>query len=500
MSSIRRQSIFSTLIIYAGFLVGLLNIYLFTKQGLFTKEEFGLYNVFIAIALLMAAVANLGAPYFIYKFFPYYQQHLPEKKNDQLTVALVIAGVGFLLLLAAGHWMEPLVIRKFSQNAPSLVHYYKWIYPLGAGLLLFNVLEAWSWQHGMSTTSNFLKEALWRIFVFLLIGAFMAGWIRDYDLFIKLFSFSYPFIAGVLLWWLVVQKKITLTVKWSTVSKRFRRPIAGYTRFTYVGTLIFTLAQVFDSILISSVLENAMAQVAVYSFAQNMAAIIQAPQRGIAAASMSPLSKAWKEKDTFTIGRIYQRSSINQLLFAFGLFGLILLNFTDAITTFRLESSYINGLFVFLLLGLTRLVDMGTGVNSQIIVTSPGWRFEFYSGIILLLSMLPLSYFLTKEYGIVGTAIAQLMSIFLYNIIRILFLFFKYRLQPFSRHTASAILLACCSILLVRFLFMEQSGWISLFTRSLLFIFLYITGVWTMRLSPDLEPVWKSLLNRIRKG
>ena len=499
MSSIRRQSIFSTLIIYAGFLVGLLNIYLFTKQGLFTKEEFGLYNVFIAIALLMAAVANLGTPYFIYKFFPYYQQHLPAKKNDQLTIALVIAGAGFLILLAAGHWMEPLVIRKFSGNAPSLVKYYQWIYPLGAGLLLFNVLEAWAWQQRMSTGSNFLKEGVWRLFTFLLILAFMAGWIHKYDLFIKVFSFSYPFIAIVLLWWLAANKKFSLTQKISPVSKRLAKPIVGYTSFTYAGTLIFTLAQVFDSILIASVLENAMVQVAIYSFSQNMAAIIQAPQRGIVAASMAPLSKAWKEKDLSTIGRIYQRSSINQLLFAFALFGLILLNFTDAIATFRLESAYINGLTVFFLLGLTRLVDMGTGVNSQIIVTSPGWRFEFYSGIILLLSMLPLSYLLTKEYGIVGTAVAQLIAIVLYNMIRILFLFVKFRLQPFSRNTVKTVLLAICSVLLVRFLFIEQSGWVSLFARSTLFIVLYITGVWTMRLSPDLEPVWKSLLKRFQK-
>lgn len=498
MSSIRRQSLFSTLIIYAGFGVGLLNIYLFTKQGFFSKEEFGLYNVFIAIAILMAAVANLGAPYFIYKFFPYYQQRLPAKKNDQLTLALILAGIGFLLLLAAGHWLEPLVIRKFSGNAPSLVKYYHWIYPLGAGLLLFNILEAWAWQHRLSAGSNLLKEGAWRLFTLVLILAFISGWIRDYALFIKLFSFSYLFIALALLGWLVFRNQFTLTKKLSFVSKRLSKPIFSYTRFTYTGTLIFTLAQVFDSILIASVLENAMVQVAIYAFSQNMAAIIQAPQRGIIAASMAPLSKAWKEKDLGTIRRIYERSSINQLLFAFAIFGLIFLNFTDAITTFQLEPAYISGLMVFILLGFTRLVDMGTGVNSQIIVTSPGWRFEFYSGIILLLSMLPLSYFLTKRYGIVGTAIAQLISIVLYNTARILFLYIKYRLHPFSCKTGTAILWAFFCLLLVGLLFTDHHGWIFLFTRSLLFILIYLTGVWMWRLSPDLVPVWQSLINRVR--
>lgn len=94
MSVIRKQSILSTLVIYAGFAIGLLNTYLFTRQGLFTEEEFGLYNAFIAIATLLAAAGNLGAPYFIYKFYPYYRDHLRADKNDQLTVAILLGTLG----------------------------------------------------------------------------------------------------------------------------------------------------------------------------------------------------------------------------------------------------------------------------------------------------------------------------------------------------------------------------------------------------------------------
>lgn len=497
MNSIRRQSIFSTLLIYGGFAIGLFNTYLFTKQGLFTDEEFGLYNVFIAIAVLMAAVANLGAPYFIYKFFPYYQARLQPEKNDQLTLALLIAIVGFGILLVTGYWLEPLVIQKYSGNAPSLVYYFKWVYPLGAGLLLFNVLEAWSWQHRLSVTSNFLKEAIWRFFVLMLIAGFAMGWISSFDKFIKLFAFSYPFIAILLFIWLALQGKITFSAWNSSVTQRLKKPIFGYTSFTYMGTLIFTLAQVFDSILIGSVLENAMAQVAIYSLAQNMASIIQAPQRGIIAASIAPLSNAWKEKDLTTLSRIYQRSSINQLLFAGAIFGLIFLNFNDAIITLELKPSYLTGLTVFCLLGLTRLIDMGTGVNTQLIITSPSWKFEFKSGMILLLIMLPSSYLLTKKYGITGTALAQLISISLYNTIRILFLWGKYRLQPFSTNSAVTLFVSTLLIGLLYFLFYEQNGWTFIFLRSSLFLVLFGVCAWLLKLSPDLRPVVDSLKKRM---
>src|SRR5437762_2816074 len=118
MSTIRRQSIVSSIVIYIGFAVGLLNIYLFTKQGLFTDQQFGLYNAFIAIATTMMAFSNLAMPAYISKFFPYYNDHLSAKKNDLLTWALTISTIGFLLVIVAGIVFKGLVIRKYVEHSP----------------------------------------------------------------------------------------------------------------------------------------------------------------------------------------------------------------------------------------------------------------------------------------------------------------------------------------------------------------------------------------------
>src|SRR3954468_5637631 len=102
MSTIRRQSIISSIIIYIGFAFGLLNTYLFTKQGLFTETQYGLTGIFIAIATIMMAFAQLAMSSYIYKFFPYYEEHLPRKKNDMLTWAVTVSSIGFVLVIIAG--------------------------------------------------------------------------------------------------------------------------------------------------------------------------------------------------------------------------------------------------------------------------------------------------------------------------------------------------------------------------------------------------------------
>ena len=130
MSQIRRQSIISSLVVYLGFAIGFLNTYLFTREGSgFTKAEYGLVSIFIAIAILMYSFANLGMSAYIYKFYHYYHDHLPRKKNDLLTWALLFSLLGFILVTLSGLFFKDLVIRKYGENSPDLVKYYFWIFP-----------------------------------------------------------------------------------------------------------------------------------------------------------------------------------------------------------------------------------------------------------------------------------------------------------------------------------------------------------------------------------
>lgn len=493
MSSIRRQSIISSIVIYTGFCIGLLNIYLFTKQGLFEEAHFGLYNAFIAISLMISALANMAMPSYIYKFYPYYADHLPTKKNDQATIALIIGIIGFIIVLITGLLMKELVLKKYGTNAPELVTYYKWIFPLGLGLTIYSILEAYAWQLHKSVLTNFLKEIGWRLFTTVLIVLFATGIINNFDLFIKLFSLSFPFIALVLLLYLIFTKQIHFTFNISKVSRRYFKSILRLCSFVYTGSLIFTLSTVFDSLLISSVLDRALMQLAVYSLAQNIASMIQAPQRALIAASIAHLSRAWKDKNMSRIQHIYQRSSINQLIFACGLFGLIILSFTDAVTTFKLKGIYLEGYYVVVFLGLSKIIDMGTGLNAQIIGTSIHWKFEMLSGVVLLLIMMPLSYFFTKEMGITGTALANLVSITIYNAIRIGFLWKKFRLFPFTIQSIYAVLLAGASFTICYFTFRDLHGLGPMIIRSISFVLLFAAGVIYMKLTPDMAPVIDTL-------
>ena len=126
MSQLRRQSIISSGIVYMGFAIGLLNTYLFTMKGGFTPQQYGLTNIFIALATIIQSFGNLGMSAYIYKFYPYYKDNLENKKNDLFTWALLLSLIGFCIVLIGGIFFKDLVIRKFSANSSLLITYYHW--------------------------------------------------------------------------------------------------------------------------------------------------------------------------------------------------------------------------------------------------------------------------------------------------------------------------------------------------------------------------------------
>jgi O-antigen/teichoic acid export membrane protein len=501
MSTIRRQSIISSAVIYIGFAVGMLNIYFFTQEGLFTKgfteEQYGLTSIFIAISSLMASFAMLAMPSYIFKFYHYYNDHLPIRKNDMVTWALLISSIGFVLVMIAGWFFKDLVIRKFGQHSPMLLVYYYWIFPMGLGLTIYTVLEAYAWGMGKAVLTSFLREVQWRLWTTVLVLLWVMGVITDYSLFIKLFAFGYPLIAITLFIYLVAKGKIHFTFRVSKVSRRYWGKILRFCTFFYAGAVIFTLSTVFDTIVIASRLDDGTAKAGIFGLAAIMASIIQAPQRAIIAASMTHLSKAWKDKNMKLLQRVYQRSSINLLVFALGIYILIGLNYREAVITLQMKDSYLAGFNAFLLLGFVRVIDMGTGVNGQIIGTSTYWKFELISGVILLAFMLPLTYILTNEYDIMGPAIASLISISIYNAVRIAFLWSKFKLFPFSKQSLYTVLLAGASFTICYLAFRNLHGFPGLIVRSLAFIIIYAGATVYLKLSPDIEPVVKTIRKRL---
>jgi len=496
MSQIRKNSIKATVWIYVGFLIGAINTYFLTHKNWFTTEQNGLTRSLIEIGHLVYAFSCLGSTSFILKFYPYYVDNLEPKKNDILGLALIIATIGFTLTAGGLFLCEPIIIKKFSTNSYLLVQYLYWVLPLGFFTLLYNVLEAYSYIFGKGVLGSILRETVIRFYTFVLIILRIFDFI-SFKTFVGLFAFQYALIVLILAVHLKLEGKLWLNFSFSRVTKKFKKKIFAILILTFFVIIVNVLRFSIDGIVLAA--KQNLGKVGIFGLASYMVSVLQVPYRSIIAITTPMLSRAWKDKNLVEIERIYQRSSINMLGFSLFVFFCVWLNFDNGINFLHINPDYLEGKWVFFYLGIVTIIELGTGVNGQIIGTSTYWRFELWTSLLLTLMIIPLSYFLTTKYGIMGPAIANLFSFTIYNSIRYFFLLKKFNMQPFSMKTLELLIIATLSYAIAYFATRNLDGIVAILGSLGIFGTLYIGLFYWRNISPDVKQVMLSVTNRFKK-
>lgn len=494
MSQIRKRSLKATVWIYIGFLIGAINTYFLTHKNWFSIDQNGLTRAMIETSQLVFAFSTLGVTSYLFKFFPFYQDNLPSKKNDMLAVALIIAMGGFIITCAGIFLLEPIIVRKFSANSKLFVEYFFWILPMAFFVLLYNILEAYSYGFGKGVLTSLLKETILRLYTLGIIILKICGFI-SFKKFIILFAFQYAIIVLILMIHLYRENKLWLSFKISRVTIKFRKKIFSILALTFIVIVVGVLRQSIDGLMLAAV--KNLGKVGIFGLAAYMVSVLQAPFRSMIAITVPILSRAWKNKNHIEINRIYKRSSINLLTFSLMVFFCIWLNFSEGIMYFGINPEYLEGRWVFFVLGIVTIIEMGTGVNGQIIGTSTFWRFELWTSLLLTILIIPLSYKLTVKYGVLGPAIANLFSFSIYNFVRFYFLWKKFDMQPFSIKTLEVIGIALIAYALSYYAFFNLGGLVGLISRSGLFLIIYLIGIYKRKITPDLIPVLDNMKRRI---
>ncbi|MBS1497275.1 MAG: lipopolysaccharide biosynthesis protein, partial [Bacteroidetes bacterium] len=343
MSTIRKKSINATIWIYIGFVIGAVNTYFFTHKAWFTTDQYGLTRILLEISNLIFAFSTLGVTSFLYKFFPYYQDNLEAKKNDLLSLAFIISLIGFTITCIGIFFLQPVIIRKFSTNSLLLIQYFYIALPLAFFLLMYNVLEAYSYGFDKGVLTNLLRETVLRLYTFAITILKVLG-IIDFETFIYLFAFQYAIIVFVLGFHLYRKNQLLLSFNISRVTKKYRKKIITILSFTFIVIIVSVLRSSIDGLVLAA--KQNLGKVGIFGFAAYMVSVLQAPARSIIAVTIPILSRSWKHKDHKEIERIYKRSSINLLSFSMFFFFCIWLNFTDAINFFGINPDYLEGRWV----------------------------------------------------------------------------------------------------------------------------------------------------------
>ena len=119
---------------------------------------------------------------------------------------------------------------------------------------------------------------------------------------------------------------------------------------------------------------------------------------------------------------LYTRVSSVSLVVGLGLFLLVWVN-VDFLFSF-LKYEFKAGIWVFFFLMMGRLMDMFFGLNGSIFNTSKKYKYDVVFTLFLIFAVYYLNTIMIPLWGMSGAAISTALAFFVYNIGRMIFVYF----------------------------------------------------------------------------
>lgn len=488
MGIIQKDAIRVTLLSYIGMFLGYFN-----KAFLFiiflTTEEIGLLNLLLSVGLLFAQFCNLGAAFTVGKFFPFFRD---KSKNNFgfLQYNLLIITFGVVLFTALAYLFQPQISRYYAEKSPEFVQYYTWFIPIGIAYIYFLLFDYYLRALFKNVISVFLYEVVLRLVTMVAILAYGLDYI-NFDSLIKISALVYFIPTIIAFIYLVYLKEIDLFNWRITISKKFRRILFRFSMLSYFNTLGSLIVTTIDAIMIASFL--GLAETGIYTTVVFITAFLQVPYRSLVRISTPLVAVYWKAKDMVKMKELYQQVSSVLLVVSTALFLYVWVN-RDAVF-YILKPEFVAGIPVFLFIMIGRLTDMYMGINGTIFSMSKKYAYDLIFTFTLVILVYVLNLLLIPKMGMAGAALGTMLSLIVYNVGRAAFVWFQYKLHPFTKSQMLVLVIFTVNLVAYEFLPHLSNNWLDIIVRSGLLSISYVGVLLVFKVEKEinayLNKIWR---------
>jgi O-antigen/teichoic acid export membrane protein len=499
MGIIVRQGLKSTIVSYVGVAIGAFNV-LWLYPKFLSPEEIGLVNLLQSLGLFFATFTQIGAPNIADKFFAYFKNEA-KQHNGFLFFLIILPLIGILTFVTVFIGFKDFWLSIYEEKASAINEYFYYLIPLTIFMVYHSILEAYCRAYLRIVVPVLLRDVVLRIFTLALVLTYMLGYI-SFDQFILLMVGSYGVILSFLLAYIYFLKGLFLRPALSYLTKPLFKEIALYAAYILLGGAGSVVVAKIDILMIPSLIGDKA--LGIYTISFFIGTVIEIPRRSLSQISTPIIAQAWADNDLPKIESIYKKSSINQLLVGAFLFLGIWSNIDAIFNLVPNSELYRQGKYVVFFIGLARLIDMGSGVNSEIILQSAYYKFNLISIAILALLLVLTNLIFVPYYGIEGAAFATALSVLLYNLLKYLFLRIKYKMQPFSSKTLLAFGIIAISYLAATLVPDTRDAFfptlLNIAFRSTVIAVTFSILAFSLKVSPDANELLLNIIRRLKNA
>ncbi|MSP85693.1 MAG: lipopolysaccharide biosynthesis protein [Flavobacteriaceae bacterium] len=486
MGIVINQSIKNTIITYFGFGIGAINA-LFLYTIFLGKLHYGIVVFVISAANIMMPLMSFGVQNTLIRFYSKYNSE--SERDNFLSLMLYFPLIVILPTTIFLYFFYPQITYFILDENPNVTPFL-WLIPLvGIFMGYFEIFYAWVKVHFQSVFGNFLSEVGTRVIVLFLLISVSQNWIQK-DTFVYSISAVYAFQCLVMMVYAMHVKRAVFKFQLPNNSKE----IFSYSIFIIASGTVTVMLIDFDKVIIpayQNISNNAFYSVAVF-----IAMVISVPSRAMMQIIYPVTAQLLNENKLEELNLMYKKSAINLQVFG----GLIMLGiFLNCKELYQLiPQEYSGGIAVVFLIGLSKFYDMIIGNNTAIILNSKYYRWFLFFGIVLVALMIGLYMILIPIYGIVGAALATLIAVFFYNTTKVLFVFWKMNLFPFTIKTVYSF--GILTLVFLMFYFWDFAFYpiINIFFKSLLITIVYGLLNYKLKISVEINELFDKFISKVK--
>ncbi|MDA7717081.1 oligosaccharide flippase family protein [Flavobacteriaceae bacterium] len=480
MGIVFKQTSWNIVTISIAILIGGVNTLYFYPE--FLKDNYyGLVVFLLATSNLLQPLMSFGAQHTIIKFFSSFND---KKKKDQFLSSIIFLPLFFIIPITFIVVQFHDIIAQFLSVKNPIIESYVWvIFLVSFATSYFEVFYSWSRVQFKSIFGNILKEIYPRISVlFLLI----------------LVSFE-VLNKENFVWWLtgLYYVRLILMIVYSfylykpvfsiTIPDNFKEILSYSFYILLAGSAASFLIDI-DKYMIPQ--KQAISQTAYYAVAVFIATVVEIPGRAMFQILNPLVAKSLNDQNYSELKYLYEKSSENLLLIS-GLFFLLINLNIDSFYLLLNNQFYSNASLVVLIISSAKLIQMSFGCGPAILATSTFYRITLPFSISMAISVYLLNDYLIDLYGINGAAISTFIVLLIFTIIKILYIVFKIKIQPYSLNSLKILFSIFIVYLINYFINLDYSPLLDIFIRSVGIIVLYLIMIYLFGISQKL----KNLIN-----
>lgn len=484
MGIVQNQTFKNTIITYFGFSIGAINVlFLFTY---FLEDNYhGLVAFVLSTSNIMMPLFALGVHNAIIKFYSSFKT--PNTVNSFLTLMLFLPLLIIVPVGLIGYFSFDFISGLLSEKNEIIKDYVWLIFIAAICFSYFEIFYSWAKVQMQSVFGNFMKEVFHRIGVMLLFLGIYMDWLG-----VEQFIYSVIIIYIIRT---VIMMLYAFSVKRPKL-KLYKIPnlssIIKYTLLIIIAGSVANVILEIDKFMIGQYIE--IEQVAYYAVAIYIATVIGVPARSMHQITNPITAVFLNNNDKPALRSLYKKSSINLFVISGLIFLCIVLNINELYKIIPDEFSV--ALLVVFLVSLAKLFDNLLGNNNAILFNSDYYRVVLVLGVVLAILTVVLNILLIPDYGINGAALATFISIFIYNSAKLIFVYYKFKMLPFSTNTLKTFILIVISIAVFYFWEFPFHPIINIILKSVLISLSYVFVVYRFNLSEDITAILKKYIKK----